>query len=82
MPKNRLEDLRDHLFETLEALRDKEEPMDIERARAVAEVSGVLIESAKVELKFLELTGQESQSKFLNPKPEAAELPAKTPQGK
>jgi len=55
--KNKIEDLRNHLFATLEALQDEEKPMDIERAKAIASVSHQLIESAKVEVKFLEVTG-------------------------
>ena len=55
--KNKIEDLRNHLFATLEALRDKEDPMDIARAKAVAEVAGKIIESAKVEVRFLEVNG-------------------------
>jgi len=65
--KNRLQDLRDHLFETLEGLKDEEKPMDIDRARAVAEVSHAIINSAKLELRFLELKGQEAESDFLSP---------------
>ena len=34
MAKNTLQDLRDHLFATLEALSDTEKPMEIERAKA------------------------------------------------
>ncbi len=67
MPKNRLEDLRNHLFETLESLKDRDEPMDVERARAVADVAHAIINSAKLELRFLELKGQESESDFLTP---------------
>lgn len=51
--KNKIEDLRNHLFATLEALQDKDKPMEIERARAVADVSKVLIDSAKVEVEHL-----------------------------
>ena len=29
--KNKIDDLRNHLFATLEALQDKENPMDIDR---------------------------------------------------
>ncbi len=56
-PKNKIEDLRNHLFETLEALRDDEKPMDLDRARAVADVARVIVESAKVEVAMLEATG-------------------------
>lgn len=76
-PKNSLEDLRDHLFETLEALRDKDEPMDVDRARAVSEVAGQIIESAKVEVKFLEVTGEAANSNLFMPRPKQGELPAK-----
>lgn len=55
--KNKLEDLRNHLFATLEALQDKEKPMPLDRARAIAEVAQTLINSAKVEVEFLEVTG-------------------------
>ena len=47
MPKNTMRDLRDHLFETLEALKDAEAPMALDRAKAIAEVSQVIINTAK-----------------------------------
>ncbi|CAB3730387.1 hypothetical protein [Paraburkholderia rhynchosiae] len=52
-----IDELRTHLFATLEALNDKENPMDIERAKAVAEVAQVIINSAKVEVDHLKVTG-------------------------
>lgn len=76
MAKNRIADLRDHLFATLEALQDPDKPMDIERAKAISEVAQTLINSAKVELQFLELTGQEARSEFLGTAKEPARLPA------
>jgi hypothetical protein len=57
MPKNKIEDLRNHLFATIEALLDEENPMDIERARAVSDVAQVVINSAKVEVMYMRLTG-------------------------
>lgn len=65
-----IEDLRTHLFETLNGLRDKEHPMDLDRAKAVADVARVVIDSAKVEVHFLEVTGAIKSTGFL---PEAAE---------
>lgn len=56
-PKNKISDLRDHLFETLEALRDESKPMELERAKAVADVAKVIVESAKVEVAMLRVTG-------------------------
>jgi hypothetical protein len=63
--KNKIDDLRNHLFETLEALKDKEEPMDLDRARAIADVAKVLVESAKVEVDFLKVTGAARSTDFL-----------------
>ena len=54
---NTIETLRNHLFETLAALRDKEKPMDIERAKAISEVAQVIVNSAKVEVDHAKVTG-------------------------
>jgi len=51
--KNRIEDLRNHLFSVIEALTDETKPMDLDRAKAVADVAQVIINSAKVEVDFL-----------------------------
>ena len=67
--KNTMTDLRNHLFETLEQLKDKDDPMDIERARAISQVAGKLIESAKVEVDFIKATGLRESSKFLQEEP-------------
>lgn len=75
--KNRIDDLRNHLFETLEALKDKDEPMDLDRARAVAEVARAVIDSAKVEVEFLKVTGQLRSTDFL-PKEEETPKPRLT----
>ncbi len=79
--KNKIEDLRNHLFETLEALKDKDEPMDLDRARAIADVARVVIDSAKVEVEFTkvvnEATGEFQGSSFLPaPAPPQVEAPA------
>lgn len=52
-----IDTLRDHLFDTLDALKDKKDPMDVDRARAVSEVAARIIESSKVECEYLKLTG-------------------------
>lgn len=54
--KNKIEDLRNHLFAALEGLMDDEKPMDIDRANAVANVGKIIVESAKVEVMFLKVT--------------------------
>lgn len=76
--KNKIEDLRDHLFATLEALQDKEEPMDLDRAKAISDVAQTVINSAKVEVDFLRVTGEIKDSGFLSNKKPALE-PARTP---
>lgn len=68
--KTSIDDLREHLFETIEGLKDKDNPMDIGRAKAICEVSQQLINSAKVEVEFLRVTDSVAGSKFLtNEKP-------------
>jgi len=67
--KNRLGDLRNHLFETIEMLKDEEKPMDIKRAQAIKDVAQTVINSAKLEIEFMELVGCKG-SGFLEP-PEA-----------
>lgn len=49
--------LRSRLFETLDALKDKENPMEIDRAKAVVDVAQVIINSAKVEVDYARTTG-------------------------
>lgn len=82
MPKNRIDDLRNHLFATLEALRDDENPMDLERAKAIATVAGVIVDSAKVEVRFLDVTGALKCTDFLpdadEPGTPAPRLPSRT----
>ena len=56
--KNKMEDLRNHLFATLEALQDEEKPMDLDRAGAIVDVAQTLIDSAKVEVAFLKVVGE------------------------
>lgn len=56
--QNKIEDLRNHLFATLEALRDEDKPMELERAKTIAAVAQTIINSAKVECEYIELTGQ------------------------
>lgn len=68
---NNIETLRDHLFDTLAALKDKENPMDIDRAKVVSEVAQVIINSAKVEVEYAKATGADASSGFLEKAQEA-----------
>lgn len=51
--------LRQHLLDTLSDLRNREQPMEPDRARAVAQVASVLVDTAKVEVDYLRATGQQ-----------------------
>ena len=77
--KNKIDDLRNHLFETLEALKDEDKPMDLDRARAVADVARVIVDSAKVEVDFLKVTGALRSTDFIPSEEESRELPGGKP---
>lgn len=53
MAKNKIQDLREHLFETLEALKNNDVNMTIEKAKAIAEIGNVIVNSAKLEIDFI-----------------------------
>lgn len=61
--------VRQSLLDTLADLRNRENPMDIDRAKAVATVAGVLVDTARVENEYLKLTGQD-RSAFLETAPD------------
>ncbi|HVW08376.1 MAG TPA: hypothetical protein VHC90_07325 [Bryobacteraceae bacterium] len=78
MPKNTIKDLRDHLFETIEALKDPDKPMDIERAAAIADVAQTIINSAKVEVDLVKAVGgSPSRGNFFGLVEESRALPAR-----
>ena len=76
---NDINTLRDALFETLAGLRNKEAPMDIERAKAINDTAQTIINSAKVEVDFCKATGQVSASGFLLAAPVKPTAPALPP---
>ena len=57
MAKNKIEDLRNLLFETMERLLDEESPIDAAQAQTIANVGKVIVESAKVEVEFMKHVG-------------------------
>lgn len=62
---NNITELRGHLFETIAALKNKDTPMDIERAKAISDVAQVIINSAKAEVDYIKATGGVIESDFL-----------------
>lgn len=63
-----IDQLRQHLLDTLTSLRDRDNPMEPDRARAVAQVASVLVDTAKVEVDYIKATGADSAA-FLAVKP-------------
>jgi hypothetical protein len=61
-----INEMRRALLDTLADLRNREKPMEPDRARAVAQVASVLIDSARVEVEFLRVTDGVS-SPFIAP---------------
>ncbi len=53
---NNIATVRKHLLDTLADLRNRDNPMDVDRARAVADVARVLVDSAKVEVDYIKAT--------------------------
>ena len=62
-------ELRAHLMATLASLRDRDNPMEPDRARAIAQVAGVLVDTARVENEYLKLTNQD-RSNFMEVPPD------------
>lgn len=70
MAKNTMDDLRDHLFMCIELVKSGE--MKPDAAKAVEGLGRTLIESAKVELRAMEITGAgRATSRMLAPVTEA-----------
>lgn len=64
---NDIQTLRNALFDTLTALQDKNNPMDIDRAKAVCQVGGVIIDTARAEINFARVNGSVDTQFFHKP---------------
>jgi hypothetical protein len=71
---NNINTVRQHLLDTLADLRNRANPMEIDRARAVADVARVLVDTARVEIDFIKASG-ETGSDFMNPALQADAAP-------
>jgi len=63
MARNKISDLRDHLFASLERIDDdsltpEQIKAEVDKAKAVAQIGSVIINSAKVEIDFIKATGR------------------------
>ncbi len=70
--KNKIEDLRNHLFEQLERLADDEKmknPITLERelkrAHSISEVASVIVATAKAETDYMRVAGKNSSTEFI-----------------
>lgn len=74
--------LRADLLATLADLRNRHNPMEPDRARAIAQVASVLVDSARVEVDYIRVTGQDV-SNFIDgiKAPEIAAAISHTPVG-
>ncbi|MCQ4165102.1 hypothetical protein [Tahibacter harae] len=67
--KNKIEDLRNHLFEMLEQVKDKDTDVDLDRMRLGTDIAQTIINSAKVEVDFLKVAGGGKGSGFIPEEP-------------
>lgn len=75
--KNKIDDLRNHLFAQLERLGDEDlQPEALERelarGRGISEIAQTLIDCAKVEVSYVKAVGADRGSEFL----EASQRPS------
>lgn len=66
MSNPHINELRQQLLDTLKDLRNRENPMEPDRARAIAQVATVLVDSAKAEIDYIKATGSD-RSDFIEP---------------
>jgi hypothetical protein len=73
--KNKLPDLRDHLFEAIEMLKSGD--MELDKAQAINSLAQTLVASAKVEVDYVKHTGgMNDRIEFIegNPAPQPMRL--------
>ena len=64
--KNTMTDLRNHLFELMEKLKDDDEKVDLDRAKLVISAAQTLVDTAKVEVQFLEAIDSSEATEFFD----------------
>lgn len=57
-----ISELRVELLATLRDLRNRTNPMEPDRARAVAQVASVMVDTARVEVDYIKATGQDTSN--------------------
>jgi len=72
--KNKISDLRNHLFSVLEELTDPDSTYDIAKAKVVADVAQVIINSAKIENDYIKIIGGTHGSGFIEDRNEVKQI--------
>jgi hypothetical protein len=75
--KNKISDLRNHLFSVLEELTDPDSTYDIAKAKVVADVAQVIINSAKIENDYIKIIGGSHGSGFIEDRNEVKQISEK-----
>lgn len=63
--KNKIQDLRNHLFAALEELQDPDSTVPVEKILATANIGAVIVNTAKLELQYLKHFNSEKPSEFI-----------------
>ena len=74
MPRNTINDLRNHLFEVIEKLQDGE--IEVSSAKAINDVAKTIVGSAKVEVSAAKVLQRQFETSFLPEQKEERVLPA------
>ena len=77
MMKNKINDLRNHLFSVLEELTDPDSTYDIAKAKVVADVAQVIINSAKIENDYIKIIGGSHGTGFIEDRNEVKQISEK-----
>lgn len=65
MDPHTIQTLRDHLFAELADLRDKTKPPDLERAKAIVDISGQIVATGRLEVDYIKVVGTDHGSGFI-----------------
>ena len=63
--KNKIGDLRNHMFEVIEMLKEDDKRMDVQKAKAISDAAQTIINSVKVEVDFIRATEMDTDTDFI-----------------
>ena len=70
MPRNKIDDLRNHLFAQIEKLNDDDLDFDkkVKRAKAISGLAQEIINSARIELDYYKMVRNDGRPSFISKK--------------